>query len=152
MNAAGASSRIFSVSFWRPMRRCRTENGSGAPSRNASTSPSSTLPSGSASAAAASSGNRSVTSSSPRDHRKVARGGGRAEPGRARERPHHQRRRDADPEFAGDELVENQQGAPVELGPRAHHGRPLRRRRERRQREQSLFDPLVERQRGGVRG
>src|SRR2546426_1532920 len=71
MNAAGASARIFSESFCRPMRLCNTENGIGAPPEKASTSPSRTVPSGSVAHTPERSGNRSVISSSPRDQRKT---------------------------------------------------------------------------------
>ncbi len=69
---AGASARIAGVSFCRPIRRCSTENGSGAPPEYASTSPSSTIPSGKAWETSRRSGNLSVISSSPRDQSQAA--------------------------------------------------------------------------------
>ncbi len=71
MKAAGASASTFFVSVLRPMRCCSRANGAGRPSFQTSTSPSSTVPSGSAPASAATSGKRSVISSSPRDHSHV---------------------------------------------------------------------------------
>ena len=59
MNTTGTSRASCATCFCRPMRCCSAENGSGRPSRKASTSPSSTVPSGSRAAAAAISGKRS---------------------------------------------------------------------------------------------
>ena len=72
MNTTGTARAICATCFWRPMRCCSAEKGSGRSSRNASTSPSSTVPSGRCVAAAAISGKRWVMSSSPRDQRWTA--------------------------------------------------------------------------------
>ena len=58
MNTTGTARASCATCFWRPMRCCSAENGSGRRSRKASTSPSSTVPSGSREAAAAISGKR----------------------------------------------------------------------------------------------
>ena len=72
MNTTGTAFAICATCFWRPMRCCSAEKSSGRSSRNASTSPSRTVPSGRWVAAAAISGKRWVISSSPRDHRWMA--------------------------------------------------------------------------------
>ena len=71
MSTTGTSVRIDPPNDFRPMRRCSCANASGFPSFHGMISPSRTVPSGRKSAAAAISGNRSVTSSSPRDQMNV---------------------------------------------------------------------------------
>ena len=67
MNTTGTARAARATSRSRPIRCCSAKKGNGRPSRNASTSPSRTEPSGSWAAAAAISGKRAVISSSPRD-------------------------------------------------------------------------------------